>query len=173
MISLLLGSSCAYAETTPNVIDNTQGKFGIALVNEEIRKLSEDITNNNTALGDQITIVANSGFGIVLSGEAETGTNIIPSRYYLPVGGTITKIIAYAKTAPTGSDLIIDVNINGSTILDSSKVTIPASSNSVTVTSFASDSFAADDYLTIDIDQVGSSNAGEDILLSFYVQKDT
>jgi hypothetical protein len=108
-----------------------------------------------------------------LSGDAEVATDVIPSRWYLPVSGTFRKIIAYAKTAPTGANLIIDVNINGSTVLDGSKVTIPASSNSVTVTSFAETTFSAGDYLTIDVDQIGSSVEGADIVLSFFISKAT
>ena len=165
---MLICNLC-FSETSQNILDEAQSDTGISLLNEEIRKLNEGIDYR----GSQITTVSNSGFGIILSGDAEVATDVIPSRWYLPVSGTFTKIIAYAKTAPTGANLIIDVNLNGSTILDGSKVTIPASDNDVTVTSFATSTFSAGDYLTVDIDQIGSSVAGADVLLSFYVRKAT
>ena len=169
MINLFILFSCSvcFADTSQNILEEARTDTGIALLNEEIRKLGED----GDLRSNQLSTIANAGFGIVLSGDAEVGTDVIPSRYYLPCSGTFSKIIAYAKTAPTGDDIIIDVNLNGTSILNAGNITIPATSNSVTVTSFATTAFYTDDYLTIDIDQIGSSVAGADIVLSFYVAK--
>jgi hypothetical protein len=144
---------------------------GVSLLTETIRRLNKSTQQNSLTLGTASSALAMTGFCVVLSGDAEVLTNVIPSRLYMPFGGTITKIIAYANTAPTGANLIIDFNKNGSTILDASKITIAASGNTVTVVNFASSEFNINDYFTVDVDQIGSSVAGADITLSVYITK--
>ena len=92
----------------------------------------------------------------------------------LPVEGayTVTGIRLTAGTAPTGASLIVDVNKNGTTIFttQANRPTIAAGANSGgpgTAPDVAS--LVAGDYLTIDIDQVGSTVAGSDLVVSVIV----
>lgn len=69
-------------------------------------------------------------------------------------------------TAPTGADLIVDVNVGGSSVFGSTKLTIDATEktsitaqNNIGVLSSPL-SINADSEITIDIDQVGSGTAG-------------
>ena len=69
-------------------------------------------------------------------------------------------------TAPTGAEIIIDVNKNGTTLFttQSARTTVVAGDYD----SGAEDvpdvvAVAAGQYLTVDIDQVGSSVAGSDL----------
>ncbi len=94
----------------------------------------------------------------------------------LPIEGTytITGVRLMVGTAPTGSSLIVDVNKNGTTIFTTqgNRPTIAASSNSGGPGS-APDvtALAAGDYLTVDIDQVGSTVAGSDLVVSVIVTR--
>jgi len=104
-------------------------------------------------------------------GDVTTGTNI-SARIDLPYAGTIKKTRAYAKTAPTGADLIFDINKNGTSIWNSTqsnRVKIAASSNTGSQTSFDTTSISVDDYFTIDIDQIGSTVAGSDITVELEI----
>lgn len=75
----------------------------------------------------------------------------------------LSEIRASVKTAPVGSVLTVDVNVNGSTIL-STKLTIDAtektSTTAATATIISGPTIPDDAEITIDIDGVGSSTAG-------------
>jgi hypothetical protein len=85
--------------------------------------------------------------------------------------GTLTAVRASVTTAPTGSTIIIDVNKNGTTVL-STKLSIDASEKtSVTAATpavISVSSFADDDEVTIDFDQVGSTIAGTGVKIALY-----
>ena len=69
-------------------------------------------------------------------------------------------------TAPTGATILVDVNLNGTTIFTTS-----GNRPSIAISGFASASntvmevtrIASGQYLTVDIDQIGSSVAGKDL----------
>lgn len=94
----------------------------------------------------------------------------------LPIDGTYTIVGTrlMVGTAPTGASIIIDVNKNGTTIYSTqaNRPTIAASANAGGPGS-APDvtSLAAGDYLTVDIDQVGSTVAGSDLTVVVVVNK--
>lgn len=92
-----------------------------------------------------------------------TGT----SRWYSPTTLTISNVIVSVGTAPTGASVLVDVNKNGSTIFSTQ-----ANRPTITATNFADTSSIPDtvalaqgDYLTVDIDQVGSTVAGADLVV--------
>jgi hypothetical protein len=86
-------------------------------------------------------------------GTLSTGTG--RAKFYIPGPITIGNIRASVGTAPTGSDLIIDVNKNGTTIFTGQTL---VSTNTPQITEVTTG-----DYLTVDIDQVGSLNPGGDL----------
>lgn len=99
-----------------------------------------------------------------------TGTHRGP----IPFNCTITAIMVMVGTAPTGASIIVDVNKNGVTVFttQANRPTIAASANSSgVVTNMDVTSLAAGDYLTVDIDQVGSTVTGADISVVVVVQK--
>lgn len=97
------------------------------------------------------------------TGEVSTGTGTV--RWYPPVDITIVAVRAAAGTAPTGADLIVDVNKNGTTIFSTqaNRPTITDGNNVSSEETPDVTSVTDSDYLTIDIDQVGSSTAGSDL----------
>lgn len=98
-------------------------------------------------------------------GNLETGVNITLA-ILTPCALTINHVRCYAKTAPVGSSIIVDINKNGTTIFttQANRPTISdgenkgSSSPTPDVTSLAEG-----DVITLDIDQVGSSTAGADL----------
>lgn len=101
-----------------------------------------------------------------IQGPLSIDSDVAPDIIF-PRAAEITKVSVRLKTAPTGSSFIIDINKNGSDSIFSgaTRPTIAAASNSDSVTSFhaANSVLTADEYLTLDIDQVGSSTAGADL----------
>ena len=96
------------------------------------------------------------------------------SRY--PVkGGTfqIQTIAAMVDTAPTGAAVIIDVNKNGASLYgtQANRPTIAAGSNGATVGAHTATTVTDGDYLTVDIDQVGSTVAGADLVVVIRMQR--
>ena len=77
----------------------------------------------------------------------------------------ITAVRAAVSTAPTGATLIIDINLTGTgTIMTTNKLSIDVSEKTsitaATAAGLTTTTLAADDELTFDIDQIGSSVAG-------------
>ena len=94
----------------------------------------------------------------------KTGT----MRWYPPYNVTLTDVAIMVGTAPTGATLIVDVNKNGTTIFttQSNRPTIAISgfhdvSGTPEVTALTGDT----DYLTWDIDQIGSTVPGYDLVI--------
>jgi hypothetical protein len=98
-------------------------------------------------------------------GAATVTTGTI--RWYNRTGKTLTLHSAWvaAGTAPTGADLITDVNKNGTTIFSTqaNRPTIAAGTNGGVADTPDVTTLADGDYLTVDIDQIGSTIAGSDI----------
>ncbi len=104
-------------------------------------------------------------FVFTVPGYLFTGTNLTLA---LISNGSwaISKVYAYVKTPPTGANLIIDIEKNGTSIWNvtpADRVTILAGQQSANQTSFDIDTLVEGDILTIDIDQVGSTVAGSDL----------
>lgn len=100
------------------------------------------------------------------SGDAATWSGTL--RYPIPLPAMIHGVFFTAGTAPTGASLIIDVNKNGTTIFttQANRPTIAAGSNQ-TSQAFVPDitSVSTNDYLTVDIDQIGSTVSGSDLVV--------
>jgi len=90
-----------------------------------------------------------------------TGTGKVTFR--MPYAFTLSEVRASVTTAPTGAVLTVDINEGGVSVL-STKLTIDATENTSTTAATAaviSDASLADDAeITIDIDTIGSTEAG-------------
>lgn len=88
--------------------------------------------------------------------------------FIVPFGMTITEIRLAVGVAPTGADLILDINKNGTTLYTTqgNRPTITAGNTSATATDPDVTSLAKGDVLTLDIDQVGSTVAGSNLAVT-------
>jgi hypothetical protein len=77
---------------------------------------------------------------------------------------TISSVRASVGTAPTGAAVLVDVHKNGSTIFTTQgdRATIAVSSFTDTAIPNVT-SWAVGDYLTVDVDQIGSTIAGSNL----------
>lgn len=95
-------------------------------------------------------------------------------RLYNDTGATwtINGIRASVGVASAGASIIIDVNKNGTTLFttQANRPTIAAAANtSGNVTNMDVTSVAVGEYLTVDIDQIGSTTAGADLTVQVEV----
>lgn len=87
-------------------------------------------------------------------------------RWYPTRNIEIRKISLNVGTPPNGREILIDVNKNGASILDS-HLTIAAGSN-IGVAQIPSDPFVTKaDYITVDVVQLGSKQPGADLFVNF------
>lgn len=83
--------------------------------------------------------------------------------FRIPRAMTITSIKSSVTTAPTGAELIIDVNKNGTTVFSTLLSIDATEKTSVTAAVpavLSTTALAADDEITVDITQIGSTIAG-------------
>jgi len=135
-------------------------------------ELPTGATGSTVAVGNHTHTLTFSLTSFYKSGalSVATGTQLLPvDGTYTIIGTRLT-----AGTAPAGSSIIIDVNKNGTTIYttQANRPTVaagtqtggPGSAPDVTALS-------AGDYLSVDIDQVGSGTSGSDLTVSIIVSK--
>jgi hypothetical protein len=92
-----------------------------------------------------------------------TGTQ----RLYVERAGTISVARATVGTPSTGSAVVVDINKNGTTIL-SAPISIAAAAFTATGTISVSN-VVAGDYLTVDIDSVGSTTPGANLTVTLNI----
>lgn len=106
-----------------------------------------------------------------LSGVMTTRTGL----QGLPLGTSyrLVEVRARINTAPTGLALVVDVNKNGTTIYgtQANRPTIAIGGNAATGGTASVTTFAAGDVLTVDVDQVGSTVAGSDLVVAIRLQR--
>lgn len=89
------------------------------------------------------------------------------SRFYVEDAAAIGTVRASVGTAPTGAPVVVDVNKNGVTIFTNQahRPSIAAGAHTATATPDVT-ALVAGDYLTVDIDGVGSTTPGADLTVS-------
>ena len=107
-------------------------------------------------------------YTFTVSGELTGASN--PFRIYNLTGAslTINEVHLAVNTAPTGAAVIVDVHENGVTIF-----TAQGNRPQIAIAAFTGNSVAVDaatwendNYLTVDIDQIGSTIAGAGLKVS-------
>lgn len=107
------------------------------------------------------------------AGVLTTGTGVF--RWYNDTGVTLTivSIRASVTTVPTGSTILVDVNKNGTTVFTTqgNRPAIAISGNTDKKTNMDVTTVADGDYLTADIDQIGSTIAGSNLTVVVQLRK--
>lgn len=129
--------------------------------------LAVDSTNHQFYFrsGSSWRQVSGSGGGpqvqtFTISGTLSSGIGL--ARWYAPRSITISNVIVSVSTAPTGNTLIFDVNKNDTSIFtnQANRPTIQVGAFSDLTSVPNTTTLIAGDYLTVDIDQIGSTVAG-------------
>jgi len=102
---------------------------------------------------------------LTIPGTLVVGAGVV--RWYAQRTYTIGNIHAAVGTAPTGASLIADVNKNGTTIFTTqgNRPTIAASGFTDATSAPDVTTLASGDYLTVDVDQIGSTIAGANLTI--------
>jgi hypothetical protein len=158
------GITIASANITDGAIVNADVNTSAAIAES---KLAFDTTSGHDHDGSNSKLISvNRAFSWYVSGTLSTGTNF-GARYVVPQDMTIVKCWLIVRTAPTGEEaaILIDINLNGLTIWSTqgNRATIAASATSGNTTTFDTTALTAGQYLDLDIDQVGLTVAGVDL----------
>ena len=143
-LGLLIGSD---VQAHSSVLDATTASF---------------TTADETKL-DSLSLVAEIGIAVSDETTALT-TGTAKGTFRMPYAMTVTDVRATVTTAPTGANIIVDINDGGTSIMTTNKLSIDATEKTSTTAATApgvTDTALADDAeITIDIDQIGSTIAG-------------
>ena len=129
---------------------------------------SHSLASHSTKAHSELTGVTSSQHhtpGITFNlGLATVGTK--QAQALIPGTFTISKVIAYADTAPVGADLKVNIKINGSSLWDDADRLIIANGlNSGSNSDLDHTALVEGNRITIDVDQVGSTTPGGNDLL--------
>lgn len=122
-------------------------------------KISQTTVGTASAVGNSL-----QAFTLVVSDETTplvTGTSVYTWR--APYAFQLNSIRASLTTAPTGADVIVDVKRNGTTLfstplhVDAGTTTSVGSATTPVINNYV---LSDNDEITVDITQVGSTNAG-------------
>jgi len=86
----------------------------------------------------------------------------------IPKIATVTKVVARVITAPTDADLELNVQHNGANDILTSDLSIADGADTGTSTSISSTyaSFSENDFVTVDVNQVGSTVVGANLMIA-------
>lgn len=107
-------------------------------------------------------------------GTISVTTDSTALRWYNRSGRTLTFTMVELAivTAPTGAAVLVDVNVDGTTIFStqSNRPTIAISGNEGNSTTFNTATVADGHYITVNIDQVGSTVVGADLAVVVWMK---
>lgn len=145
-------------------LDAQQGYVLKGLIDANTTNITTNTSSINTITPKLIRPFSfRLGFG---GGDVAVATNV--TRILAEKSGTITKVTAIAGIGPTGADFVADIKINGTSIwaaTPANRIKIIAGATQGSQTSFNTTVITAGDVISIDIVAVGSTVAGQDILI--------
>jgi hypothetical protein len=130
------------------------------------------MTNQVTNTQNRVIVTATRGPGVqqflhqvqVFTVPGTLSVGVGSARFYIPGAITLSNVRASVGTAPTGSSIIIDVNKNGTSVFTTNpKPQIYAGQNVVSTSTPNTTSLTTGDYISVDVDQVGSLNPGQNL----------
>jgi hypothetical protein len=93
--------------------------------------------------------------------------NVGTARLYPAATMTLNSVFAAVNTSSVGADITVDVKKNGVSILGGSLITITQGTYKSAVLTNTTQ-VTINDYLTVDIIQVGSTTSGSDLVVTLY-----
>lgn len=96
-------------------------------------------------------------------------------EFEAPYDGEFLEVIGTCKTAPTGASLIIDIHLAGTTIMATDKIEIDVTERSSldagTQPALTTTTFSKGEIISIDLDQVGTTEGGVAVKASIRVKR--
>ena len=157
-----------------------QGELGAELDTGRFKIGNGTTAWNSLPYSSDATTGSIDWFTVAASDETTDLTAGSGKVYFrMPYAGTLLAVRSSVNTAPSGSSLIVDINISnnvysGSILgtklsIDDSQKTSTTSSSPATI---ATSSLADDSQISIDINQVGSSTAGKGLKVYLKTRRD-
>lgn len=111
-------------------------------------------------------------FAFSQAGPLSTGTGAFKIYNDTGFALTIRSARATVGTAPTGASLIVDINVDGTTIFgtQANRPTIAAAGTTNKTTGMSVTTIADGSAFTVDIDQVGSTVPGSNLTVQVFCQ---
>lgn len=108
---------------------------------------------------------------LTFSAQGAMTVRIGKSKIQLLGSGLIVAVKGYLDTPATGASFKVDVNKNGTSIYGTpaNSPTWPVSVNAATVGAHSVTSYVDGDYLSCDIDVIGSTIAGSDLSMTIWI----
>lgn len=111
------------------------------------------------SLRPQIQLYVADALYVVANVSAEVKIRTASTLYFSTVDLRV-------KTAPTGADVIVDINLNGNTIFSTRPKIVAGQTTGGTAAVFSTTQLVDGDVITIDVDQVGSTEPGRDLTIA-------
>jgi hypothetical protein len=132
----------------------------ITAIGADIHSLQTQITDNRI----ELVTLSRPGALTVAAGVLD-----------LPLSGSYTLVDYRVRVgvAPTGASLIVDINKNGTTLFttQANRPTIAASALLASTTMPAVTTFVDGDYISLDVDQIGSTVAGSELVVAMRLRR--
>ncbi len=160
---LQLAGDLAGTATAPTVAKiNTVSVSGTPNAGEVLKA-----TGASTATWQSAASGGGGSQSITYVGTLQLGTGVMPLYNDSGVSRTITSVRASVGTAPGGTSILVDVNVAGTTIFPTQSQR-PAIASAATTSGAVTRSatWGTNQALTVDIDQVGSTTAGADLIVT-------
>lgn len=138
----------------------------ITLIQSTIDSSYVQVREDNPAV-DSATATLGYEFERTYQYEGTLDVDSGNQRFYFNRDADLKTILTTVGTAPAGSAIIAKIRKNDSDITDT--ITLPAGTATKTQSSVSS--FVKNDFVTIDIDQVGSSTAGANLFVNMLFEK--
>lgn len=121
--------------------------------------------------GQKSALFNTEAYTFSISGNVAVGAGV--SRIYMEGNYLVETVRASVNTAPTGATILVDVNKNGTTIYttQSARPTIATSGFTALGGTPAVTAFASGDYMTVDVDQVGSTIPGANLTVNIRMRR--
>lgn len=165
--NFIVSVGSAWASRTP-----AQVKTTLAIAESDVTSLVSDLAGKSSTAHTHTDQVA----PLVFKYTGTVGTGVGTARLYNDSGSTLTiaSVRTFVETAPTGASLIVDINKDATTIFTTqgNRPTIAISgTTSGKVTNMDVTTIADGSYLSIDVDQVGSTIAGANLTITIWLTR--
>jgi hypothetical protein len=154
-------STAGYTGIHLDVTETGTGSGENNLLDLQVGSVSKFRVDNTGQLVDGIIP---GGRDFALSDETSDLTTGTKLTWYPPYAVTLTGVFTSVTAAPTDATLIVDIHLNGTTIMTTDKIQIETaefhSSDAATQPALTTTAVAQFDKVEIIIDQIGSSVAG-------------
>lgn len=130
-------------------------------------KLAQEVIAIATALGVNLANVLKRTALFSRAGSLVVAVGA--GRYLITAPATLIGAVASVGTAPTGAAILVDVNKNGTTVYTTQanrpSIAIAANASAIPPVAPNVTALIAGDYLSVDVDQVGSTIPGSDLVV--------